>query len=53
MRSEQTLGSYSFENVAFHLLRRRLVFERAKRVVTDVDRAQGSSLYAVGVDDVV
>ncbi|KAG8221660.1 hypothetical protein J3R82DRAFT_1944 [Butyriboletus roseoflavus] len=24
MRSEQTLGSYSFENVAFHLLRRRV-----------------------------
>lgn len=33
MRSEQTLSSYSFENVAFHLLRRRLSLEHAKGVV--------------------
>lgn len=53
MRSEQTLGSYSFENVAFHLLRRRLVFERPKCAVIDVDRVQGSSLHAVGFEDMV
>ena len=36
MRSEQTLGSYSFENVALHLLRRRLVVEHDGGVVTDL-----------------
>lgn len=33
MRSEQTLGSYSFESVVFHLLRKRLVLEHAEGVV--------------------
>lgn len=53
MRSEQTLGSYSFENVAFHLLRKRRVLERVEGVVTDVDRGQDPSLYAIGADGVV
>lgn len=35
MRSEQTLGSYSFENVAFHLLRRRLALAHGEGIVTD------------------
>ena len=35
MRSEQTLGRYSFENVAFHLLRRRSVLEYTDGVIID------------------
>lgn len=53
MRSEQTLSSYSFENVAFHLLRKRRVLERAEGVFTDIDSRQSPSLSAVGAGDVV